>query len=105
MNTNYYAILDQDDFGIIDSGATDSYIKPTAPTKTKTTTHNRIQVTIPNGSSMESTAKATLQINDLPEQATSGFIIPGLNKTLISVTKLCNAGCKVLFSAKECIVT
>ena len=41
----------------------------------------------------------------LPKEATTGYVIPGMkNHSLISVTKLCRAGCKVLFSTDECIV-
>ena len=41
----------------------------------------------------------------LPKSATTGYIIPGMkNHSLISVTKLCRAGCKVLFSTSECVV-
>ncbi len=41
----------------------------------------------------------------LPKLATTGYIIPGMkNHSLISVTKLCRARCKVLFSTDECVV-
>ena len=41
----------------------------------------------------------------LPKEATTGYVIPGMkNHSLISVTKLCRAGCKVLFSSDECVV-
>jgi hypothetical protein len=53
---------------------------------------------------MFSSATATLPIPQLPKEATMGYIIPGLNKSLISVTKLCATGCTVLFSDEECIV-
>ena len=53
---------------------------------------------------MTSSASATLPIPQLPPEATTGYIIPGLNKSLISVTKLCAAGCTVLFSEDDCVV-
>ena len=53
---------------------------------------------------MTSSASATLPIPQLPPAATTGYIIPGLNKSLISVTKLCAAGCTVLFREDECVV-
>jgi hypothetical protein len=37
--------------------------------------------------------------------ANSGYVIPGMkNHSLISITKLCRAGCKVLFSPDERVV-
>ena len=103
-STNYYAILDSDNYGILDSGATDIYLKESAPIQAINYNHVPIRVTIPNGKSMISSASATLPIPQLPKEALSGYIIPGLNKSLISVTKLCAAGCNVLFSDDECIV-
>ena len=46
-----------------------------------------------------------MNLPKLPPQAQTGFVIPGLNKTLISVTKLCAAGCNILFNKDKCIVT
>ncbi len=89
----------------MDSGATDIYLKESAPLQTINYNHNPIRVTIPNGKSMVSSASTTIPISRLPKEALSGYIIPGLNKSLISVTKLCAAGCNVLFSDDECIVT
>jgi hypothetical protein len=88
----------------LDLGATDIYLKDSAPIKSINHKHNPIQVTIPNGKSMISLATATLPIPQLPKEATTGYIIPGLNKSLISVTKLCTTGCTVLFRDEECIV-
>eukprot|EP00804_Cyclotella_cryptica_P027480 CCRYP_007451-RA/>CCRYP_007451-RA protein AED:0.41 eAED:0.39 QI:0/-1/0/1/-1/1/1/0/327 len=110
MNTaptskNYYAILDSDNYGILDSGATDIYLKDSAPLQNINYNHVPINVTIPNGKTMSSSASATVPIPQLPNEALSGYIIPGLNKNLISVTKLCAAGCTVQFSDHECIVT
>jgi hypothetical protein len=42
----------------------------------------------------------------MPPPANKAYIVPGLkNHSLISVTKLCNAGCQVNFTENECIVT
>jgi hypothetical protein len=53
---------------------------------------------------MKSSHLTVFFIPNLPTKAKEGYIIPGLNKNLISVTKLCDHSCKVLFSRNECIV-
>jgi hypothetical protein len=75
-SSNYYAILDSDDYGILDLGATDIYLKASAPIQAINHNHIPIRVTIPNGKSMFSLATATLPIPQLPKEATMGYIIP-----------------------------
>jgi hypothetical protein len=103
--SNYYNLLaEDDDYAILDSGASDNYGKETAPSEKKTAKHDQISVTVPNGATMKSSHLTVFPIPNLPTKAKEGYIIPGLNKNLISVTKLCDHGCKVLFSSNECIV-
>eukprot|EP00804_Cyclotella_cryptica_P020915 CCRYP_009247-RA/>CCRYP_009247-RA protein AED:0.49 eAED:0.54 QI:0/0/0/1/0/0/3/0/319 len=91
-----------DDFAIVDSGASDNYFTPTANVQTKTTLHHPIQVTLPDQSTLRSSHKCELDI-PLPKTAKRGYIIPGMkNHSLISVAKMCDAGCKVIFSNNEC---
>jgi hypothetical protein len=53
-----------------------------------------------------SSHKVTLKLNQLPSKAQSGYILPGMrNHSLISVTKLCKAGCQFTFGEKECVVS
>lgn len=103
--TNYYGVLDEDNFGILDSWATDSYLKTTAPMwkKQPHTWPNQSHNT--QWQHITSSATATYNIATLPLDARTGFILPGLNKTLISVTKLCTAGCNISFSNEKYIVT
>jgi hypothetical protein len=54
---------------------------------------------------MSLTATVNIPHPTLPAAAKSGYIIPGLNKTLISVPKLCAAKCTVLFDEHTCVVT
>ena len=104
MSKNYYAILDQNDFAIVDSGATGHYITETANVSKKKKTTKPIRVLLPDATSLQSTHECNLDI-PLPKEATSCHIIPGMkNHSLISVIKLCEAGCKVLFSKDECII-
>jgi len=66
---------------------------------------NPLTVTIPNGSRVQSTHNCKLAIPELPEKAQIGHIVPGLaSKSLVSVIKLCNAGCEATFTKIECIV-
>eukprot|EP00804_Cyclotella_cryptica_P014198 CCRYP_005618-RA/>CCRYP_005618-RA protein AED:0.40 eAED:0.40 QI:0/0/0/0.5/1/1/4/0/613 len=93
-NTNNYAI--------VDSGASYNYLTPTATDKTKTTLHQPIQVTLPDQSTLRSSHACELDI-PLPKTAKQGYVLPGMkNHSLISVTKMCDAGCKVIFSKDEC---
>ena len=104
-HNNYYYVLDEDSYGIIDSGATDNYLNEAAPANDFNTNHNPINVTILNGGTMSSTATVNIPHPTLPAATKSGYIIPGLNKTLISVPKLCATGCTVLFDEHTCFVT
>ena len=52
MNNNYYAILD--------SGTTDTYLTEEALTIHKTAYHEKIKVTVPNGSQLISSQKRAL---------------------------------------------
>eukprot|EP00804_Cyclotella_cryptica_P019678 CCRYP_016444-RA/>CCRYP_016444-RA protein AED:0.41 eAED:0.38 QI:0/0/0/1/0/0/3/0/339 len=102
MNTaptskNYYAILDSDNYGILDSGATDIYLKDSAPLQNINYNHVPINVTIPNGKTMSSSASATVPIPQLP----SGAVRIHHPRTQQEF----NLGCTVRFSDHECIVT
>eukprot|EP00804_Cyclotella_cryptica_P014576 CCRYP_004840-RA/>CCRYP_004840-RA protein AED:0.36 eAED:0.36 QI:0/-1/0/1/-1/1/1/0/294 len=53
---------------------------------------------------MSSTATINIPHPTLLASAKSGYIIPGLNKTLISIPKLCAARCNVFFDEHICVV-
>ena len=96
-NHNYYAILD--------SGASDNYITEQAPVRVTTTAHKPIHITIPNGAVLHSTHNSILNLPKLPEKAREAYTIPGLqNHSLLSVNKLCQTCCKVIFNNNEYIV-
>ena len=66
---------------------------------------NPLTVTIPDGSRVQSTHDCKLAIPELPEKARIGHVVPGLaSHALVSVIKLCNAGCEVTFTKIECTV-
>ena len=93
------------EWAILDSGATSHFLVTGAPTSGMTIATNPISVTIPDGSQVQSTHTCTVAIPELPDAARIGHIIPGLaSHSLLSVVKLCNAGCEVSCSKVECIV-
>ena len=93
------------DWAILDSGATSHFLVTKAPTKDRQIANSPLQVRLPDGARVASTHTCTLDIPQLPEHAKLGHIIPGLaSHSLLSVVRLCNAGCDVIFTKIECIV-
>ena len=93
LRTVDFSQVDLRDWVIVDSGATSNFLVTETP------------VAIPNGSRVQSTHDYKLAIPELSEKARIGHIIPGLaSHSLVSVIKLCNAGCEVTFTKIECIV-
>ena len=92
-------------WAILDSGATSHYIMTTAPVRNKIKAINPVTVTMPNGTRVASTHECELDIPLLPQAARFGHILPSLAQhSLISVVKLCNAGCEVQFRNISCEV-
>jgi hypothetical protein len=68
--------------------------------------HKPLEVTLPDGTQIKSSHKCELDLPQVPEAAREGYILPGMkNHALLSVTKLCKAGCKVHFAKNECIIS
>eukprot|EP00956_Cyclotella_meneghiniana_P029712 scaffold72809_cov82-Cyclotella_meneghiniana.AAC.1 len=87
-------------------GASHHFLLKDAPTKAKTAEHNRKEVKLPDGTIINSSHKCELDLNDIPKEASDGYIIPDMiNHSLLSVTHLCKAGCQVQFTGNTCIVT
>jgi hypothetical protein len=59
----------------------------------------------PGGTSMCTTHAMDLLLQKLPPNARMAHCLPGLINTLLSVTVLCNAGCKVYFHSTGYEVT
>ena len=130
-NTNYYSILNDDDddvkleteekqheqkhnskteylqqYGMLDSGTTDHFMSVHAHVENIRPTKNPLKVVIPDGSKMESTHECDIAWPALPKNATTGHIIPQLTQqSLLSVVKLCDAGCTVTFKHESCIIS
>ena len=90
---------------IADSGATSHFLLPNAAFQCIPTKKN-ITVMLPNGATLNTTTQCRLQINNLSQQAASGFALPGLAKhSLVSVSKLCDDDCEVTFDKTNVNVT
>ena len=95
-------ILPQQHKGIVDSGATQLYIVPTAPHGPLDTSAATIKVGTANVQVETLAAKATLHImqsaSDFP---TTGYIMTSFTNTLIGVGPICDAKCTVVFQQKD----
>ena len=65
-----------------------------------------ISVQLPDKYNITSTHTANLDIPILPTDATEAHLFPALGSTsLLSIGKLCDAGCEAKFRANDCIIT
>ena len=81
------------------------FLLPGAPAKSITPATIPLRIHLPDGSHLMSTHTATLDCDNIPEQARHAHIVPGLHHTsLISIKALCNAGCSVVYDSDECRV-
>ena len=87
-----------------DSGCTHTYLTDKAKTKTKKKQHKQVRVTLPDATVLESSHECELDL-PLPKAATSAYTIPGMkNHSLMSLTQLCNAGCKIMMDKEKLAV-
>ena len=92
-------------WAILDSGATSHFLMVNSPAINRRPTASPINVTLPNGEQIQTSDICELDIPTLPTKAREAHIVPGLNShALVSVVKLCNAGCIVIFTKINCIV-
>lgn len=91
---------------IADTGASGHYLRTTDPYDTDGTTKSPILVGLPNGASLRSTNKTcNLALPQLPKPARDAHILPGLtHSSLISIGKLCDAGCTANFDAHKVVI-
>ena len=69
-----------------------------------TRAYRPMQVTMPNGESITSTTKGVLPIK-APFHEMKAHVLPALSHSLISIGKLCDAGCTAFFDAKHVTVS
>ena len=106
LRTINFDIEDIREWAILDSGATSHFLVVDAPVDEVERTNRPINVRQPDGAIVTSTHTCSLQIPGLPREAKVGHIVPGLaSHSLLSVVRLCNAGCHVTFTKIGCFVT
>jgi hypothetical protein len=65
-----------------------------------------IQVSLPDESIIRLTHTCRINIPALPPDATTGHLFPNMGPVaLLSIGKLCDAGCEAHFQASECQIT
>ena len=84
-------------WAILDSGASSYFLIMDAPLLHKRKAANPIMVTVANGERMRSTHDGALDIPGLQPSARYAHVIPGIKHSLLSIVRLCNAGCEVVF--------
>ena len=93
--------------GILDSGASSHFLLTDAHCTNIMTATESIKVQLLNGTQVKSSYTTELDTPQLPVKARKAHIVPGLaTHSLVSVVKLCNAGCRVLTTDTDisCIV-
>jgi hypothetical protein len=96
-----------DKTGIADTGASSHYLRTSNPHTTTGNTKPTITVGLPNGAMLQSTTAACqLSLPQLPITAREAHILPGLaHSSLVSIGKLCDAGCEAKFDDQEVVIT
>jgi hypothetical protein len=90
-------LLQHQDTVIVDSGCTGHFLLINAPFHNKTKYINPLRVRLPNGSTMEPTHTASLDIPELSASAMAHVFPAMANNSLLSVRQLCNEGYSVTF--------
>jgi hypothetical protein len=87
---------------IADSGCTGHFLQVDSPCLNKTPTSNGLRVLLPDGSTIQATHTALLDMPDLPIAARQGHIFPQLkHNALISISQFCDHGCTALFTSTD----
>jgi len=87
---------------ILDTGCTDHFLPLGTPVSNLTKNPFGIIVGLPDKSTMKSTHTGNLQLPDLPQEARATHLFPKMNAPLLSIPKLCDAGCKAEFK-RHCV--
>ena len=81
----------------LDFGASSHFLIMDAPLLHKRKAVNPIMVTVANGERVRSTHDGALEIPGLPPSTRYAHVIPGIKHSLLSIVRLFNAGCEVVF--------
>ncbi len=87
---------------IADSGCTGHFLQIDSPCLNKTPTSNGLRVLLPDGSTIQATHTALLDMPNLPIAARQAHIFPQLkHNALISISQFCDHGCTALFTSTD----
>ena len=90
---------------IADAGATGHFLLPGTPVTDVRPAKTPIRINLPDGGCIKSTHTCMLDIPWLPREARMAHIVPGLAHTsLVSMSVLCDAGCRVEYDEERCNV-
>ena len=93
-------------WAILDSGASSHFLIPNARCINPKVATNPLRIRIPNGQTVTLSHTCLLDLPLLPKDVRIAHIVPGMSGfSLISVVKLCNAGCHVKMTDISCQVT
>jgi hypothetical protein len=92
---------------IVDTGASGHYIRPHDPHTTNGNTQTTITVGLPNGDTLQSNdTGCALDIPQSPQEARQAHLLPDLtHSSLVSIGKLCDAGCEATFDKNKVVVS
>ena len=83
-------------WAILDSGASSHFLLSTTPVLNEMVADRPLAVRLPNGDTVRSSHIAELDLSLLPRGGREAHVVPGLaSHSLVSVVKLCKAGCQV----------
>lgn len=90
--------LSKNDTAIADTGASDIYLTPKAPKINYNPQAPRVSVGTATGARQTSSGGCELNLSQLPQECRKGQVMPSFAHNLLGIGKLCDAGCKVLFT-------
>jgi hypothetical protein len=91
-------LLEPHETAMVDSGCTGHFLLVNAPCLSKVKSQNSLTVRLPNGTTMESTHAAALDIPESNKAASIAHVFPGMaNHSLLSVGQRCNEDYNVTF--------
>jgi len=106
LKTVDFKVEDLKNWAILDSGARSRFLITNAPVIDIIPATTPMVIQIPNGERVMSTHTCNLDMPHLSKPARQGHIMPGLaSHSLLSVAKLCDAGCTVEFTMIGCNIT
>ena len=83
-------------WAMLDSGASGHFILATPPIVKKRVAERPLTMKLPNGDTVRSSHVGELYLSLIPSGGRLAQVVPGLaSHSLVSVVKLCNAGCQV----------